>query len=317
MRKTDPLHIGCAPGWSRHPDNPIMGDDYGETYDLSIVHLDDGRKRMYLSIRNNRSIGYTESDDGVHWTPVQKILSPRPELVWEEDINRPMVILQDGKFYMWYTALHYVPSEENVFDVQGVIAYAVSEDGFHFERLDEPVLHPDAMWENGHLQCPHVLYDEERKVYRMWFSGGGHWEADRIGYAESLDGIHWIKSELNPIFEPIRENYWERAHTEAAQVIPYKGWYYMFYLGMEDMYKGTINAARSKDGITGWERYPSNPLLYGGMPGAWDIEAIYKPWIEKVENGWWMYTNPRRAGVEMIGIYPYEHDELFPDWPIV
>ena len=37
------------------------------------------------------------------------------------------------------------------------------------------------------------MWDEERKIFRMWYSAGGFWEPDQIGYAESEDGIHWKK----------------------------------------------------------------------------------------------------------------------------
>lgn len=312
MRKIDPLRFGCAPHWSRYEGNPILGDDFGETYDISMVHLDNGKLRMYLSIRNIRAIGYTESDDGINWGEIVSILTPRPGVEWEDDVNRPMVLYHDGKFEMWYTALHYFNPEDRGFDVSGSIGYAVSDDGINWTRLDRPVLTADAGWENGRTQCPHVMYENGK--YRLWYSGGGFWEPDRMGYAESDDGINWQKYADNPIFEPDPTHFWERQHTEACNVIHFGGYYYMFYIGMEDMYRSTINAARSRDGITGWERCPDNPLITEGLPGSWDVEAMYKPWIEKAEKGWRLYSNCRNYGVELIGLFLNDSDELFPEW---
>ena len=162
------------------------------------------------------------------------------------------------------------------------------------------------------MTCPFVR--EENGLFRMWYSGGGHWEPDHIGYAESHDGIHWEKSSLNPVFCPHPGHYWERGHTEACQVIFVQGWYYMFYLGMEDMYKGTVNVARSRDGVTDWERYRENPILRTGPCGEWDCEAVYKPWILNVGGKWMLWANGRKMGIERIGLYYYEHACLFPDW---
>ena len=48
--------------------------------------------------------------------------------------------------------------------------------------------------------CPHVLWDEEKKLYRLWYSGGEQYEPDAIGYATSPDGLKWTKHENNPVF---------------------------------------------------------------------------------------------------------------------
>ncbi|HKM52332.1 MAG TPA: hypothetical protein VJY33_02920 [Isosphaeraceae bacterium] len=31
--------------------------------------------------------------------------------------------------------------------------------------------------------CPHVLWDEQAKLYRMWYSGGEQYEPNAIGFA--------------------------------------------------------------------------------------------------------------------------------------
>jgi len=313
MKMIDMNRIGCANGWRRYEGNPVLDDRYGETYDVCVIRENE-LYYMYVSIRNIRSIGLVKSVDGVHWGEMTVVLEPRDEYTWEEDINRPVVVKHKNKFYLWYTAMHYFDSKEKIIDLNAVIGLAVSDDGIHFKRKEKPVLKPDSAWERGKVTSPHVIYDDEKGKFRMYYSGGGHWEADRIGYAESIDGENWIKYENNPIFEPLPQNYWERRYAEACQVIKIDKWFYMFYVGMEDMYKGTVNVARSRDGITGWERYPHNPILYGGKPGAWDVEAVYKPWVMKDKNRWLMWCNGRRSAIELIGLYIHDGNELFPDW---
>ena len=46
--------------------------------------------------------------------------------------------------------------------------------------------------------CPHVLWDEQQKLFRMWYSGGEQYEPDAIGYATSPDGLKWTKHKANP-----------------------------------------------------------------------------------------------------------------------
>lgn len=313
MKTVDMNSIGCAPGWRRYEGNPVLDERYGETYDVSVIKVN-GIYRMYLSVRNIRSIGFVESEDGIHWGDMTIILKPRNEFCWEEDINRPIVIKYNDRFYMWYTAIRYFPSDEKISDLQAVIGFATSYDGIHFEREDQPVLRPDCSWEMGKVTSPHVIFDDDKRKFRMWYSGGGYWEPEMIGYAESLDGIIWSKLAGNPIFNPEPKNYWERKHTEACQVIQLNNWHYMFYIGMEDMYKGTVNVARSCDGISGWERYPDNPILYGGSPGAWDVEAMYKPWIVQDDQRWLLWCNGRRSGIELIGLYIHDGSDLFSGW---
>ena len=55
-----------------------------------------------------------------------------------------------------------------------------------------------------------------------------------------------------------------------------KGEYVMFYIGFRDKDHAQIGVARSKDGITGWERHPANPVIRPGV-GKWDQDAVYKP----------------------------------------
>ena len=68
--------------------------------------------------------------------------------------------------------------------------------------------------------CPHVLWDENEKRYRMWYSGGDQYEPNAIGYATSQDGITWERHQANPIFTPDRDSPWEKHKVTACQVIP-------------------------------------------------------------------------------------------------
>ena len=56
--------------------------------------------------------------------------------------------------------------------LSAAIGYAVSDDGIHWERpLAHPVLRPDKPWENHIIWTPHVIYDEEEDLFKMWYAG--------------------------------------------------------------------------------------------------------------------------------------------------
>ena len=136
---------------------------------------------MWLSWRPKRSIGYSESNDGLHWSPPKVVFGPLEGSEWEGDeINRPCVIKFEGGYLMWYSG------QMNPYNENGTskIGYATGSDGIHWSRpFSRPVLSPDCAWEKNSLMCPHVNYNEEKRLFEMWYSGGSNHEPDAIGYA--------------------------------------------------------------------------------------------------------------------------------------
>ena len=123
--------------------------------------------------------------------------------------------------------------------------------------------------------CPHVLWDETARLYRMWYSGGEQYEPDAIGHATSPDGLKWTQSATSPYSSATPAIAWEHHKVTACQVIRQSEWFVMFYIGFRDVHHAQIGIARSRDGLTGWERHPANPII---QPGAdrWDHDACYK-----------------------------------------
>ncbi len=160
--------------------------------------------------------------------------------------------------------------------------------------------------------CPSVLWDDEEQLYKLWYSGGGWFEPDAIGYATSTDGITWTRPLAEPVFTAEPSNLWERERVAGAQVIKAVGWYYMFYIGYEDLFKARIGLARSRDGFSSWERHPDNPIISAGLPGAWDCESIYKPFVlyEATLDRWTMWFNARSGTTERIGVAYHDGYDL-------
>ena len=277
-------------GWVKYSGNPVLGGTLGTCFDLCALH-DGGKYRMWFSWRPKASIALTESVDGIHWSEPQIVLGPAAT-GWEEDINRPGVVKRADGYHLWYTGQANGRSE---------IGYATSQDGVHWARRPQPVLRPEQPWEKVAVMCPDVLWDAKTAEYRMWYSGGEQYEPDAIGYATSRDGVHWTRSAVNPVFQADPGQAWEQHKVTACQVVPRDGWFYMFYIGFRDIDHAAIGLARSRDGVTGWQRLPQNPILSPTL-GGWDADACYKPYALLDGKMWRLWYNGRHGSVEQIGL---------------
>lgn len=280
-------------GWRKSAANPVMGGKYGTCFDVAVLQEREGY-RMWLSWRPKKSLAIVDSQDGIRWSePPRIILGPRAETDWEEDINRPAVLKRADGYHLWYTG----QAREHSW-----IGYATSPDGIHWtRRSNRPVLSPEQPWERVAVMCPHVIWDESMQVFRMWYSGGEQNEPNAIGYATSADGLQWKKHPDNPIFLPDRASSWEQHKVTACQVIQRAGWHIMFYIGFRDEPHAQIGLARSRDGITNWQRHPGNPIIRPGL-NQWDHDACYKPFAVFDGDQWLLWYNGRHDALEQIGV---------------
>jgi predicted GH43/DUF377 family glycosyl hydrolase len=288
-------------GWQKHTANPLIGGGrLGTVFDIAVLH-EDGKYRMWGSWRPKKSLALFESADGIHWSDPEVVFRPEPATKWEDDINRPTVLKRADGYHLWYTGQA---------KGQSWIGYATSPDGRTWKRMsDKPVLSPELAWEKGSLMCPNVIWDEQAKLFRMWYSGGDQYEPDAIGCATSPDGLHWKKHPSNPIFGPTPENTWEQYKVGGAQVFRRSGWYYILYIGYRDMDHAQIGIARSRDGVTGWIRHPRNPIVRPGQ-GEFDQDACYKPYALFDGKRWLLWYNGRRGWLEQIGLVLHEGEDL-------
>lgn len=298
---------GTQGGWEKYS-APLLGGQYGTCFDVSILS-EEKKLVMYFSWRDCHSIARVTSCDGIHWSEPVICLEPREtQEGWENAVNRPYVLYWDGKYHMWYTGQ--LIRDEGRGEGCSHIFYAVSEDGTQFHRVStNPVLSPQAPWEKNSVMNPTVLWDENDQLLKMWYSGGEQYEPDSFGYATSPDGLHWTKWEENPIFNANPNLHWEQAKVGGCQMIYENGWYRMFYIGYENVDYAQIGMARSRDGITNWERSACNPIIAPSEDG-WDAEACYKPFAVKREDGWWLWYNGRRGKHEQIGLCIQPGEEL-------
>ena len=283
--------------FTKHPTPVFGGPETGTMFDAYVRKMEDGRFRMDLSWRPKMALAVTFSDDGLHWEDPVITLDLAEANDWENNLNRNCVI-PDPKgngYLMWYTGQWW--DERGGFSKIGL---ARSEDGIHFKRcLSEPVMVPEADFEGASVMNPFVMYEDGR--FRMWYAAGETYEPNVICYAESEDGIHWVKDSRNPIFTCNPEKEYEQNRIGACDILKDEKGYLMFYIGYRDIHTACICAARSKDGITDWERVPENPLVVP-TPDTWDACSCYKPTVVREEDGTYrLWYNGRNQGAEYIG----------------
>jgi beta-1,2-mannobiose phosphorylase / 1,2-beta-oligomannan phosphorylase len=290
---------GTRSGWRKYASNPMLGGALGTCFDVSVLKEED-RYRMWFSWRPLRSIALSESCEGLFWSAPRIVL--RPACDWELDVNRPAVIRKGDTYEMWYTG----QTKEHSY-----VGHARSHDGVGWRRTTtEPVLVPDRAWENASLMCPHVIWDTATREYRMWYSGGEQFEPNAIGYATSPDGDNWAKH-CEPIFTHGAAGDFDQDRVAGAYVLQQGGWHLMFYAGFKDEMDAAIGLARSRDGITAWERHPANPIIGPGPHFSdWDFDSVYKASVVVGDGRWMLWFNGRRGAVEQIGLAVHDGLDL-------
>lgn len=139
--------------------------------------------------------------------------------------STPCVIVEHGKWRMWYLSCTEWVMENNSPKHKYHIKYAESEDGIHWQR--EGVVAIDYANEGEYaISRPSVMHDTDR--WRMWYSYRG--QAYRIGYAESEDGKHWSRCDMLAGIN-VSTSGWDSEMIEYPFVFDHKGQRYMLYNG--------------------------------------------------------------------------------------
>ena len=291
--------------WKKYELNPVLGNINTDTvFDPYIIKDKDDFFKMYVSWRKYGTIAISISKDGINWSNLKKVLDKGKSGSWENIVNRACILYKKGIYHMWYTGQN---------DGISKIGYARSQDGFNYKKLGNPILVPEYIFEKKSVMSPNVIYDEEEKLYKMWYSAGETYEPDVIAYATSEDGINWKKYKNNPIFtrnkKPFSLDSFKVGVCDIHKISYNK--YLMFYIGYSDLHTARIFVAESMDGIKNWKR-SSNAIIYPSKKG-FDSHACYKPsaFYDKKNKRWMLWYNGRFKEKEFIGLATYNEYKIF------
>lgn len=179
--------------------------------------------------KNNQSIGYATSTDGVNWTKQGVVLSRGTggdiDSVY---VSNPVVIKKDNTYTMLYHASN---------GSSDTVGYATSSDGISWNKqgLALPLGSGGSYDDKGMLALCMVHTDKYYFYYRaLSFSS-----SNQIGVATSTDLVNWTKETTCTGLDSSIFNF--------ANVVYFRGLYYIFYTAA-----GTtknIKVASSEDGI--------------------------------------------------------------------
>jgi len=119
------------------------------------------------------------------------ILSPKPEHDWEAAaVFNAAAILDNGLIHMIYRATDISSGGEDGPYINS-LGYAVSVDGVHFNRLEQPILTNDVPQETRGPEDPRIVKIGDT-FYMMYTGYGGRFDSDyRICLATSKNLIAW------------------------------------------------------------------------------------------------------------------------------
>jgi hypothetical protein len=206
----------------------------------AFVTEDDGRILMYYSGWNRRSTvpyhnatGIAESHDGgttfkrIFEGPIMDRTPLEPYLA-----VTPCIIKEESCWHMWYISGTRWASIEGRYEPVYVIKYANSRDGIIWERPNILCIEPKHELEA--FSHPFVLKREG--IYLMWYcfrnshdyrDGTGSY---RIGYAESVDGVHWERMDDRAGIT-VSDEGWDSKMICYPYITVARGTTYMFYNG--------------------------------------------------------------------------------------
>ena len=214
-------HTGLATSsdgtvWDKYPGNPILSPD-GKSWDVSYISANgaaiEWKGRIlyfYQGVDKDglTHVGLAVSSDGLHFEKMPKpVLSAGIPHSWESRAaSDPYVIARNGTLYMYYIGLDDVGFQR--------LGVAKSADGLVWEKsIANPIMDVGAYGtfdENG-LGEPSVIFASP--YFYMIYTGRSREERRNLGYAVSLDGIHWKKMSLQGVVTPEQRGAW------ASQVV--------------------------------------------------------------------------------------------------
>ena len=197
--------VGAGPDVVLDPTGDLQAAPHGagNAYAPEIL-VENGVYRMWYGAQGRDGhdrILLAESADGLAWEPKGVALDHGSA----NHVNDPSVVKVGETFFLYYTRAPV--------DIRDEIALATSPDGVSWQAQGT-VLGPgaDGAWDSLLVGRPSVLYENGR--FRMWYDGrcdlpvgapaAGVPKSDRsvraVGYAESVDGLTWIRPQAEPVF---------------------------------------------------------------------------------------------------------------------
>src|SRR5574341_263127 len=279
--------------WRRSAGNPVLSAERpweGRIVVSPAVMKDATTFKMWYGAAGvpPRLIGYAVSNDGIHWNRhADPVLQLGPSRDWDGSIMGPGTIQKENEVYkMWYWG-----GQESwpISVIQ--IGLAISYDGINWVKCDDasttfapfsmsdPVLKVGDLgnWDQLRVWSPAVL--ATATGYKMWYAGRAGYTTppQLVGYATSMDGIAWKKSEDNPVIgdRPV----WGFSYITSS-VLEFNGFYHLWFTSFpfaNDGQRAEIGYAKSASDISAIElEIPDRYFLWQNHPNPFNLATTLR-----------------------------------------
>jgi len=218
----------------------------------------------------------------------------------DSGVTMSCVVAHAGRRYLYYTG--WTRGVTVPFYLSAGLAVS-EDDGATYSRLSAAPLLDRSDVDPYLTASPCVLVDEGR--WRMWYVSATAWTRQagevrhhyHIKYAESTDGVHWVRDGRVCI------DYADAAEYAISRpcVVKDADGYRMWFASRGDRY--AIGYAESRDGITWTRRDGERGLMPGG---DWESEMVEYPWIVDDERRRFMLYNGNDYGRTGVGAAVWE-----------
>ena len=188
------------------------------------------------TIPYHNALGLATSTDGINFTkkfagPIISTTATEPHFN-----GSACFLMHEGKFKVWYLNCTHWIKDGDLMEPSYHIKYAESRDGIHWEREGKVAIEYRDSTEGG-ISRPAVIIEDG--IYKMWFSARAKTDyrtnrdrSYRIYYAESADGIEWIRKDAEAGID-VSENSsdWDYEMIEYPLVINHLDEKILFYNG--------------------------------------------------------------------------------------
>jgi len=210
-------------------DSGFMGTQFIIINGKKYIYYIGWNRSVEVPFRN--AIGIVESENGSNFHFRRIFNGPIMDRSIYDPcmVGGPWVMNVGDKFLMYYLSCDKWEKIGDRFIHKYNIKIAVSCDGINWFRKGIVAINYKNEYEYA-FSSPRVIQDNN--LYKMWYSYRGSEKAEtyRIGYAESTDGINWIRKD-DDVGIDVSEMGWDGEMICYPFVFDYKGERYMLYNG--------------------------------------------------------------------------------------
>lgn len=214
-------------------DSGIMPSCILSEGNLKYLYYTGWHKSVKFPYLNGIGVAVSE-DNGLTYDKVSDTSLFKVDYEKGEFYGTPFILNDNGVYRMWYFKSVTWIEIDGYREPKYNIWYAESDDGINWNQLNNAVIDFKDLKEGG-ISSPCVVKEEDS--YKMWYSYRGLYEyrtskenSYRIGYAESEDGLNWIRKDKHSLID-VSDGGWDSEMVAYPNVITMGNKRYMFYNG--------------------------------------------------------------------------------------